>query len=258
MILDGPIWVLERDDDAWLAAFAEWLRHWEPRLDVYRAPRDARLFEPDGTLYAIALGDGMTVTTERRTQALGRGDALVVPQGLALDVEPAVDLLCVRHDGPPPDHFRERFIQIWGFEHAPAPRHQPAATATATATATARLTEVIEAGDVRFRLPYAVLDLPDAATEVGRTGLEAVLLIGLEGTPRLILTQGGACATLRPGAIAAIGPGLGYQAEGAGRLGRLTLLTELAHQVRRRDRAQARGEHPSPEFRPGPARPETS
>jgi hypothetical protein len=121
MILNRPIRVLDRDDDAGLAALAACLRDWEPRLDLYRAPREARLFEPDGTLYAIALDDGMTITTERRALALGRGDALVVPQGLALDIEPAVDLLCIRHDGPPPDHFRERFIQIWGFEHAPSP-----------------------------------------------------------------------------------------------------------------------------------------
>jgi hypothetical protein len=254
MTLNGPIRVLDRDDDAGLAAVAEWVRDWEPRLDLYRAPREARLFEPDGTLYAIVLGDGMTVTTERRALALGRGDALVVPQGLALDIEPAVDLLCIRHDGPPPDHFRERFIQIWGFEHAPVP---PLPEPDSCPAAVGH-TEVIAAGDVRFRLPYAVRDLPSALTEVEPIGLETVLLIGLAGEPRLLWSREGAGATLRPGMIAALGPGQGYQTEGAGRLGRLTLLTELAHEVRRRDRARAGREMPGPEYCPGTPRPEAS
>ena len=66
----------------------------------------------------------MTVMAGRRRQEIARGDAIVVPRGLALDIEPEVDLLGVRYDGPPPDHFRERFIQVWGFEHLAAQASQ--------------------------------------------------------------------------------------------------------------------------------------
>ena len=213
--------------------------------------RTERLFEPDGTLYAIALSDRMTVMTERRGLAIGRGDALVVPQAVALDIEPEVDLLGIRHDGPPPDHFRERFIQVWGFEHVPAPP-------LPLSEAPGGLTEVIAAQDVRFRIPYAIWDLPAGSTEVQETGLETVLLIGLEGTPRLIVAREDSCVTLRPGTIAAIGPGLSFQAEGMGRLGWLTLRTELAHEARRRDRDRAAHEPMSPEYRPEPPRSEPS
>ena len=245
--------VVEVNSEAELAALARHLRDWEPRLDLHRPPRDARLFEPDGTLYAVAMGDGMSVTTERCARTLRRGDLVVVPQGVALDIEPAVDLIGIRHDGPPPDHFRERFIQIWGFEHIPAP--PPAQLPTGTAA----LAEVIAAEDVRFRLAYAVLDLHEGALAVERTGLETLLWIGLAGEPRLSLPdQPGAHLTLQPGMLAAIGPGTSFRVEGNGRLGRLSLATEIAHEARRRDRERAGIAPPSPEYHPAPPRPESS
>ena len=45
---------------------AEAIRRWEPELEPYLPPLHARLYEPDGTLYAVALADGLTVTAGAR------------------------------------------------------------------------------------------------------------------------------------------------------------------------------------------------
>jgi hypothetical protein len=239
----NPFRVLEENDAPGLQELAQAVRLWEPRLDLYRPPRDARLFEPDGTLYAVALSEGMSITTERGTMALGRGDALIVPQALGLEIEPEVNLLAILHDGPPPDHFRERFIQVWGFEHRPA-------GAVPRPGGGGGLTEVIADEDVRFRIPYAVWDLEGAPVDAPPTTLEITLLVGLGGEPRLVLTEGDSGTILRPGTIAAIGPGAGFRVLGTGRLGRLILRTELAHEARRAPR-RAEIRAMSPEYDPG-------
>ncbi|MEJ7638752.1 MAG: hypothetical protein WKF75_12445 [Singulisphaera sp.] len=80
-------------------AMSDALRAWEPRLELYLPPRHARLYEPDGTLYAVALSGPMIVMAG----VVGRGRAGDRrPRGWRLDIEPEVDLLGVRKDGPPP------------------------------------------------------------------------------------------------------------------------------------------------------------
>ena len=147
----GSYLVADLSDAGAVQAMSDALRAWEPRLELYLPPRHARLFEPDGTLYAVALSGPMTVVAGRRRQEIARGDAIVVPQGLALDIEPEVDLLGVRYDGPPPDHFRERFIQVWGFEHLAAQASTCYAPTVASATSS-------PSDDVRHRISYAFFD----------------------------------------------------------------------------------------------------
>jgi len=93
------------------------LAAWEPDFEVQRLAGQGRLYEPDGTLYAILLSDQTELRTDRRRQTMRRGDLVVVPQSVAVEVEPDADFLGLRVAGPPPYHFRERFIQVRGFEH---------------------------------------------------------------------------------------------------------------------------------------------
>ena len=157
----GSYLVADLSDAGAVQAMSDALRAWEPRLELYLPPRHARLFEPDGTLYAVALSGPMTVIAGRRRQEIARGDAIVVPRGLALDIEPEVDLLGVRYDGPPPDHFRERFIQVWGFEHL--------AAQASRVRSDGGVRDVIPADDVRHRISYAVLR-PDVTSRRPRDG----------------------------------------------------------------------------------------
>ncbi len=202
----GRYLAAEVGDPGGFEAVAAAVRDWEPQLDLSVSPSHARLFEPDGTCYGIVLADGMSVAWNGRSLPLGRGDAIVVPQGLALDVEPELRILAVRDEGPPPDHFRERFIQVWGFEHRAAPRGRQDA-----------LTEVIPHDDVRFRISYAVWDLPSASPDVLRSGLDVVLLVGLDGEPSLALPEGGRGSPSRRAWWRPSAPGwsIGCRGEGA-------------------------------------------
>lgn len=93
------------------------LAAWGPEFEVLSLPSQGRLYEPDGTLYAILLSGQTELRTDRRRRAIHRGDLVVVPQSVAVEVEPDADFLALRVSGPPPYHFRERFIQVQGFEH---------------------------------------------------------------------------------------------------------------------------------------------
>lgn len=88
-----------------------WVGPWGETLD--------RLYEPDGTLYAICLDGPTELTTDRRKVRVEKGDLVVVPPAVALDATPAARWLGLVYTGPYPYHFRERFIQVWGFEHIP-------------------------------------------------------------------------------------------------------------------------------------------
>lgn len=88
-----------------------WVGPWGEMLD--------RLYEPDGTLYAICLDGPTELTTDRRKVRVEKGDLVVVPPAVALDATPAVRWFGLVYTGPYPYHFRERFIQVWGFEHIP-------------------------------------------------------------------------------------------------------------------------------------------
>ncbi len=199
---------------------------WDPRLDVYVPPPDARLFDPDGTLYLISLAAHHTVSYNHRDHVISMGDMMVVPRGLALDVEPEVRMLAIRYDGPPPDHFRERFIQVWGFQHiaASVPAHRGAPDEN--------LVEIIPSTDARYRLSYATGELTTARSSARETGLAITLLLVLEGKAVMTLPREGVGLELPRSTLAALGPGLAYQMEGTGRLGRLIVLAELAHLAR--------------------------
>ena len=84
----GSYLVADLSEAGAVQAMSDALRAWEPRLELYLPPRHARLFEPDGTLYAVALSGPMTVIAGSRRQEIARGDAIVVPRGLASTSSP--------------------------------------------------------------------------------------------------------------------------------------------------------------------------
>jgi hypothetical protein len=86
-----------------------WASPWAERLD--------RLYEPDGTLYAICLEGPTELTTDRRKVVVHTGDLVIIPPAVAIDTTPAARWFGIVYTGPYPYHFRERFIQVWGFEH---------------------------------------------------------------------------------------------------------------------------------------------
>lgn len=227
-----------------LAAVAAFVRDWEPSLELCRPPADALLYEPDGTLYAVCLAESLTVRTGHLTRTVRRGDSLVIPRALAVDVEPLADVIAVRHDGPPPDHFRERFIQVWGLEHRPAPH--PEATG---------VSEIIPASDARFRVPYATYDVKQADATPGPASEEPVILIGLEGHALVKVRFGPVYATreLQGRRVLALGPGVEWELSGPGRVGALTIINGLADDARRRGADGVRRPPPSVEYDPPPA-----
>jgi len=236
--------VVDVDDPAAVAMVAAVVREWEPRLEFYRPPADALLYEPDGTLYAVCLADTLTVQTGNRVRAVRKGDALVIPQAYAVDVEPAVDLIAFRHDGPPPDHFRERFIQVWGLDHLAAPPHDPARPGVA---------EVIPAADVRFRIPYAVIDVDSTETTEVPPSDDPRILLGLGGEPVVLLTEGSRPREIQlpPRGLTVLAPGANeYRLSGRGRAGLLVALSEVAHLGRRRGPGERPSPSPSPEYPP--------
>ena len=96
------------------------LRDYEPVFwDGPRADPLERLYEPDGTLFAICLDGPVELTTDRRRVLVNRGDLVIIPPAVAIDVTPSARWFGLVYSGPYPYHFRERFIQVWGFEHQP-------------------------------------------------------------------------------------------------------------------------------------------
>ena len=86
-----------------------WAGPWGQSLD--------RIYEPDGTLYAICLEGPTHLLTDRRKVLVNTGDLVVVPPAVALDCSTPARWFGLVYTGPYPYHFRERFIQVWGFEH---------------------------------------------------------------------------------------------------------------------------------------------
>ncbi len=86
-----------------------WVGPWGESLE--------RLYEPDGTLYAICLDDPVVVSTDRRRVTVHRGDLVILPPMVAVELSHPVRWFGLVYTGPYPYHFRERFIQVWGFEH---------------------------------------------------------------------------------------------------------------------------------------------
>ena len=94
------------------------LRSFEPLFWIMPPgePLD-RLYDPDGTLYAICLDGPTELSTDRRQVTINHGDLVIIPPAVAIDVSPLARWFGISYTGPYPYHFRERFIQVWGFEH---------------------------------------------------------------------------------------------------------------------------------------------
>ena len=218
------------DDPEEVNALSAILRDWEPCIELYTPPRGSFLYEPDGTLYAIALRDGMTFATDRRAVKVGTGDLIVLPQGHGVDAGDDVDLIAFRHEGSPPDHFRERFIQVWGFDHLPAP---------SSIEEEGGDIEIVSPGDVRFRFPYAILDVKPAKAHVVSASEDFRLLIAFEGefTIAAARIEDESRIRLQARQATLIAPGNAFRVGGAGRMGMLTVSSEIAHEARRDDAA---------------------
>jgi hypothetical protein len=225
----GDIWnrAVSLADTPSFQALAQTVRDWEPSLEVEIPPRDALLYEPDGTLYAVCLREQMTVITGHRERLVRRGDLIVVPQAVAVDARPDVELLAVRYDGPPPDHFRERFSQVWGLEHiAWKPQSRDGRSIVSS---------LVASDEVRHRLPYSVAEVNTKGGSIEtRTG-DVLLLIGLDGTPAVAIQSAVSANELElcRGQIVAVSALSTVVFEGNGTVGILGLRTELAHQARR-------------------------
>ena len=218
---------------------------WEPCLSVTKPPRDAVLYEPDGTLYAIALKD-CALEIPRRGESLESGDIVVIPRGFPVDAGSSADFLGICHDGPPPDHFRERFIQVRGFD---VPSAEP---------------ETTEAGgfrwriprtEVRYRVAYATLDVTEANGGVSLPlcpFLRLVIAIKGEAFFRSATFEPAPLVRFPARSVVLTYPGQPLAVEGNVRLGILEILTDLEHQERRRLSIRGASEMPSPEFRANP------
>jgi hypothetical protein len=217
------------DNPSEVEAISSRVEAWDRSFAIVHPPRDALLYEPDGTLYAVCRRSGMSITYNHRTRSLHLGDLIVVPAGLALDLEPEVDLIGIRCQATPPPHFRERFIQVWGYEHFSAGL-EPASGPPSG------LREVLAPSDPRFRLAYSIHQVDRSSRPpLALDGtLELLVLLGIRGTTR-IWEQGAPAdevLELPAGAVAVLGwPGI-WQVAGDGTLGCLRLISEPMFQAR--------------------------
>ena len=230
---------LSLDDEDGLSSLSSLIEDWEPHLRLVRPDRRAVLYDPDGTIYGVALSDGMTFRTDRRNVPIRAGDAVVLPAAFAIDAGPVVDLVALRYDGPPPDHFRERFLQVWGFEHLPCPGPSGAAGS---------VHEVIPADEVRHRVPYGRVVVRPGSVAGWVRSEELTLIVGLDGRTSVEVDAGETMTRLdvlaRQGVV--VGPAVRWRASGAGTLGALSVLNEISHAARRAGAARP----PSAEYRP--------
>lgn len=222
------------DDAERLRELSAAIRAWEPSLELVRPEREALLYEPDGTLYAVCLSEAAVYRTHWRESLLGRGDLIVVPKALAVDAGSEVDLIGFRHDGQAPDHFRERFIQVWGFEHLQVP----------SGTVEMRL------ADVRHRVPYAVVDVSEAKGCVSRVSGDLTVLVGLEGFVSIEFAEDGDRGgyALLPGFVMGLVAGRTWEIGGTGRVGILRVVDEISHQARRLEHQEGEGLSISSEY----------
>jgi hypothetical protein len=226
-------------DDLGEAAAA--LAAWEPRVVLDPPGPTPVLYEPEGPIYAIALGPACTLATDRRRVAVAPLDLVVIAPGLAIDVEPAAPFLAIRHLGPPPPHFRERFVQVWGFEHRPA----------------AAGPLVLDPDAAGHRLRYEVRDLPAGPTQVSLPAFAIGLVVVAEGgEPAAISTDEGAEATVTPGGFALVAPGARLVLRGPARVGLVAIVPEALHEARAGERLRAgraeRVDYPAPPVPGGP------
>jgi hypothetical protein len=236
-----PLPFAHAGDDAALAALGDAIRDWEPTLDLVWARDDPMIFEPDGTLYAVGLGAETPLLARHKARAFRRGDMIVVPRSVAIDAGgPGARFVAVRHDGVAPYHFRERFIQTWGYEHRPASAGLGAESPD----------DVIPDSEVRLRIPYRRLAVEGGRHE-GSSGLDAHLLVVLEGRATIGLAGGPTRREAGPDDLALVVGGADYSIEGRAVVGRLILKAEATYEACLAAALAAPGPGPSPEFQPG-------
>jgi len=218
---------LNGDDPAAWLALSQSIRDWEPALDIWLDRLVPRIYEPDGTFYAVCLGT-TRLTTDRRAVDVHRGDLIIVPRSVAIDMETPVDLLCLKHDGMAPYHFRERFIQIWGFERISAE----------DAIAPERTAE--------HRVEYRVIDLEPGFPYSEADGLDFRVAFVLTGECHIEASDSEDYGNLATDGIVVISPESSFALNGTGRLGVLRIPNEMMHDFRLGERHLAKP--PTPDF----------
>jgi hypothetical protein len=236
-----PIQIGHADDESSRAALAAAIRAWEPALDLVATRDDPRIYEPDGTLYAVGRGPEVNLLVRHKVRPFRAGDMIVVPRAVAIDAEePGASYVAIFHDGIPPYHFRERFVQTWGYEHRPA----------ATEDSGWISDDVVPNDDPRFRVPYRRSRIDDGSIR-DASGLDLHLLIGMEGEGRVGNNDSEIIYDVRPGNLLLVGVGVNYWVEGQVVVGRLILRAESVYEARLATAVVGPESSPSPEFRPG-------
>jgi hypothetical protein len=205
------------------------LAAWEPEFEVLSLPSQGRLYEPDGTLYAILLDEQAELRTDRRRRTICRGDLVVVPQSVAVEVEPDAGFLALRVSGPPPYHFRERFIQVQGFEHVAGGSG-----------------ETLD-DDARHRVGYRVARVePEAVREFVLPPNSRVLMVVLDGQV-VGSGQPDAWTHASDGSVGLSGETARLMLTGTGSAAMFLLSSAEAHRVRRLARFAEKNAPVSPE-----------
>jgi hypothetical protein len=225
------------DDPSALERLSAEIRAWDPAFDLLRPPADALLYEPDGTLYALALGSPMTAEFNHRIRELRPGDLLVVPRSLPVAIEPTVDLLGIRFEGEPPDHFRERFIQVWGYDHLPAA--DPSAP--------------VAEPDLRFPVHRSIMVVAGEPTPLpGSTACDRRLVIVLEGRVAVEAdADGRSSVELGPRDVLSTDGAAALVARGSGLVVVIRIEPEIVFEGRRAA-GRRDGSRPTPEYLPRP------
>lgn len=213
------------------------VRAWEPQLELQSAGPLGRLYDPDATQYALLLGPACTLSTDRRHQPIACGDLVVIPPALAIDVDPYASFLVVCYLGTPPYHFRERFLQVWGFEHFLAPVENGGL--------------VLDDPSRGHRLRYETLD---RQAELVTSALELKLLVSRSAD--LTLTPADRNQPTSTGSLALLAPGWTGSVSAPESISSLTLLPELLHARKVSEARQVASQSLSPEYQP-PAGPES-
>lgn len=223
-------------DDADIERIGAAIREWEPCLDLLAAHDDPRIYEPDGTLYAVGLTPEASLLARHKRRAFRRGDLIVVPRSVAIDAEDAgASYLAIRHDGTPPYHFRERFIQTWGYEHKPCPGQENG--------------EIVPEDDARYRVPYRRV-VVGVEPFTASAGLDLHLFVVLEGRGTLGPASTGPRREVGPDDLALVAGDGDYSVEGRVSVGRFLLRAESAHEARLLAAAGVPPAGWSPEYQP--------
>ncbi|MBI1324863.1 hypothetical protein GC170_16990 [bacterium] len=202
-----------------------WIGPWGDSLE--------RLYEPDGTLYTVCLDGPVDVATDRRSVTVNRGDLVILPPAVAVELSRSARWFGIVYTGPYPYHFRERFIQVWGFEHV-AGRWGSAAEVIAPSDSPVEASD----RDLRHRIYATFGARPDPGES---SGPEFVLSVRLEPES----TDGFRIDWAAPGST----PGTAV-AHGSDRI-LLTIPTEAVYLTHREARpAPAASRTMSPEYRP--------